>query len=66
MALVVKSLTINTGNLRNKSSILGSGRFPKEGNGNSVQYSSQGNLMDRGAWQATVHAVGKSQTRLSN
>ena len=25
-----------------------------------------GNLMDRGAWQATVHGVAKSQTQLSD
>ena len=25
-----------------------------------------GNAMDRGVWWATVHAVGKSQTPLSN
>ena len=26
-----------------------------EGNGNPLQYSCLGNLMDRGAWQAIVH-----------
>ena len=36
-----------------------SGRSPGEGNGNPVQYSCLGNLMDRGAWQVTVHAVAK-------
>ena len=35
---------------------------PKEGNGNPLQYSCLENLMDRGAWQATVHRVEKSQT----
>ena len=30
-----------------------------EGNGNSLQYSCLGNLMDRGAWQAKVHGVSK-------
>ena len=30
------------------------------------QYSCMENLMDRGAWQATVHGVAKSWTRLSN
>ena len=29
-----------------------------------LQYSGLENPMDRGAWQATVHAVAKSQTRL--
>ena len=38
-----------------------SGRSPREGNGNPLQYSSLGNPMDRGAWQATVHAVKKSR-----
>ena len=42
--------------------ILGSGRFPGEGNGNPLQYSSLGNPMDGGAWWATVHGVAKSQT----
>ena len=31
------------------------------GNGNPLQYYSQGNPMDRGAWQTTLHGVGKSQ-----
>ena len=35
------------------------GRFPGEGNGNPLQYSCLGNLMDRGAWWATVHGVTK-------
>ena len=39
---------------------------PKEGNGNPLQYSCLENLMDRGAWWATVHGVTKSQTRLIN
>jgi len=34
-------------------------RSPGEGNGNPLQYSCLGNLMDRGAWQATAHAVTK-------
>ena len=41
-----------------------SGRPPGEGNGNPLQYSCLGNLMDRGAWQGTVHEVTKSQTQL--
>ena len=36
-----------------------------EGDGNPLQYSWLGNLMDRGAWQATVCGVAKSQTQLS-
>ena len=41
------------------------GRSPREGNGNLLQYSCLVNPMDRGAWQATVHGVPKSQTWLS-
>ena len=37
-----------------------------EGNGNPPQYSCLENSMDRGAWQATVHGVAKSQTQLSD
>ena len=46
--------------------IPGLGRSPGEENGNLLQYSCLGNPMDRGTWQATVHGVTKSQTRLSN
>ena len=44
--------------------ITGSGKSPGEGNGNTLQYSCLENLMDRGALQATVHEVAKSQTLL--
>ena len=37
-----------------------------EGNGNPLLYSCLENPMDGGAWQAAVHGVAKSQTRLSN
>ena len=37
-----------------------------EGNGTQLQYSCLENPMDGGAWQATVHGVSKSRTRLSN
>ena len=45
--------------------ILGLGRSPGGGHGNPLQYSCLENPMDRGAWQATVHGVAKSQTQLS-
>ena len=46
--------------------IPGSRRFPGEGDGNPLlQYSFLENSMDRGAWQATVHGVAKSRTRLT-
>ena len=37
-----------------------------EGNGNPLQYSCLENPIGRGAWQATVHGVAKSWTRLSD
>ena len=40
-------------------------RSPGEGNGKPLQYSLE-NPMDEGAWQAIVHEVAKSQTRLSD
>ena len=46
--------------------IAGWGRSPGGGHGNPLQYSWLENPMDRGAWQATVHRVAKSQPQLSN
>ena len=42
----------------------GSGRSPGEGKGYPLQYSCLENPVDRGAWQASVHRVAKSQSRL--
>ena len=39
--------------------IPGSGGSPREGNDNPLQYSCLENLMDRGAWQATVRGVAR-------
>jgi len=49
---VVKNPPANAGDL---GSIPGLGKSPGGGNGNPLQYSCLGNLMDRGAWRATVH-----------
>ena len=57
MALVVKNLSVNAGNIRDVDLISGLGRSPGEGNGNPLQYSCLENPMDRGAWWATVHGV---------
>ena len=53
-------------NVGDPGSIPESGRSPEGGNGNLLQYSYLENPMDRGAWQATVYGVSKSQTRLKN
>ena len=44
--------------------IPGSGRSPGGGQGNPLQCSCLNNPVDRGAWQATVYSLTKSQTRL--
>ena len=62
MVLVVKNLPANAGEAKDVDSIPGSGRSPGGGNDNPLQYSCLENSMDRGAWQATVHVVSKSQT----
>ena len=58
---VVKNPPDNPGDL---GSVLGLGRSPGEGNGNPLQYSCLGNLMDRRAGWATVHEVQKSWIQL--
>ena len=59
----VKASAWNAGDL---GLITGLGRSPGEGNGNPLQHSGLENPMEGGAWQATVHGVAKSQTRLSD
>ena len=54
----VKNLPANA----DVSSIPGSGRSSREGNGSPLL----GNPMDRRAWQATVHVAAHSWTRLSD
>ena len=46
-------------------SIPGLGRSPGVGNDNPLQYSCLGNLMDRGAWLATVHGVARAGHNLA-
>ena len=50
VALVVKNLPSNVGDVREVGSVPGSGRSPGGGNGNPLQYSCPGNPTDRGAW----------------
>ena len=54
-----KESACNAGDL---SSIPGWGRSPGEGYGNPLQYSCLINLLDIGAWRATVYRVTKSWT----
>ena len=62
MALLLKNLAFNAGYIRDVGSIPGSGRSPGGGHGSPLQYSCLENPTDRGAWQATVHRVTKSDT----
>ena len=64
MALAVKNQPAHAGDVRDVGLIAQSGRSPEEGNGNPLQDSCLENPMDREAWQAMVHRVTKSQTRL--
>ena len=61
VALAVKNPPANAGDT---GLTPGSGRSPGGGNGNPLQYTCLENPTDRGAWQATVHGVTKSRTRL--
>ena len=63
MALVVRNPPVNAGDVRDMSSIPGSGRSPGGGPGNPLQDSRLENLTDRGAWWARVHRVSQSGTR---
>ena len=62
VALVVKNLPANAGDVRDSSLFPGLGRSPGGGNGNPLQYSYLENVMDRGAWWAIqsigLHRVG--------
>ena len=54
-----KESTRNAGDL---GSIPGLGRSPGGGHGYRLQYSCLENPMDRGAWQATVHRQGRTES----
>ena len=62
---MVKNPPANIRDTRDAGLIPGSGRSPGVRNSNLFQYCCLENSMNRGAWQATVHGIRKSQTRLS-
>ena len=51
VVLMVKNPPADAGDVRDASSIPGSGRSPGEGHSNPLQYSCLENPMDRDAWQ---------------
>ena len=61
---MVKNLPANAGDLGDMDLITRLGRSSGIENGNPLQYSCLENFMDRGAWQAIVCGVAKSQTQL--
>ena len=63
-ALVTQNPPADAGDIRDLGLALGLGRPPGGGHGNPLQHSCLENPMDRGAWQTTVHEVGKSWTGL--
>ena len=60
VALMIKNMPDNAGDIRDLGSIPGSEKSPGGGHNNPLQYSCLENPMDRGAWRATVHEVAKS------
>ena len=62
VALAVKNLLADAGDVRDLGLTPGSERFPGGGHGNPLEYSCLENSMDRGVWQATVHSLAKSGT----
>ena len=62
VALVVKNLSANAGDIRDLSSVAGWGRSPEEGHGNPLQYSCLENPMDRGAWRTSTY-IGLQRVR---
>ena len=62
LVLMVKDPSVTAGDVKDVGSIPGSGRSPRGGHGNPLQYSCLENPIDRGVWWATVHRVAKSWT----
>ena len=62
---MVKNLTANAGDIRDKGLTPGLGRSPEGGHGNTLQYSCLENPMDRGGWRATVHRVRHDRSDLA-
>ena len=62
MALVVKNLPANAGDIRDLGSIPGLGRSPTGGQGKPFQYFCLENPTDGQDWWAIVYMTAKSQT----
>ena len=62
VALVVKNLPANAGDVRDADLIPGLERLPGRGPDNPLQYPFLENPMDGGTWWAIVHRVAQSHT----
>ena len=62
MALVVKNLPANAGDIGDAGSIPGLGRYSGGGNGYPLQYSCLEESTDRGDWQA-IWSIGSQRVR---
>ena len=60
VALVLKNMPANAGDISDLGSTAGSVKSPGGGHGYSLQYSCLENPTDRGAWQGIVHGGIKS------
>ena len=60
VVVVVKSLPVNIGDIKDMGLIPGWGRSPGGGHGNPLQYSCLENPMNRAAYHAAVRKVTKS------
>ena len=61
---MAKNLPVNARDIRDAGSIPELGRSPGGGNDYPLQYSCLENPIGRGAWQAMVHSIAESRTRL--
>ena len=59
VVLVVKNLPANAEDIRDVGLIPELGRSPQVGHGNPLQHPCLEGPMDRGAWRATVHGLGR-------
>ena len=65
VSLVAQMVKESAWDIGDVGSVPGSGRSPGEGSGYPVWLSCLEYSMDRGAWQAIVHGVTKSQPQLN-
>ena len=64
--LFLNNNKVSACNVGDPGLIPGLGRSPGKRNGNPLQHSCLENSINRGTWQAIIHGVAKSQTRLRN